>query len=127
MRQKIIGVFSCGFEDIELVLREGNGGEFFNAPGHGEIPSIKIGADVQEWKEVVSCLLHESMEFTMNRLKCRWDCSYDLGKDHSSYLFVLDHPTFSDCCARVADFLALSLPPLAREWPKFNKSAGVKK
>ena len=121
MRQKIIGVFPCGFEDVELVLRSGNGAEFYNCPGRGEIARIKIGADVKEWRDVVSALVHEATEYTMNRLRCRFDRSYDMGNDASSYLFVLDHPTFSDCCARVATFLVEALPQLSREWDRWRK------
>lgn len=121
MRQKIVGVFSFGFEDCQLVLREGTGGEFYNCPGKGEIPRIKIGADVKEWKDIVSVLLHEATEFSMNRLRCRYNRDYDMGFDHAGYMFILDHPTFSDCCARVGEFISLSLPTLAREWEKFKK------
>ena len=121
MRQKIIGIFSLGFEDCELVLREGTGGEFYNCPGKGEIPRVKIGADVKEWRDLVAVLLHEAMEFALNRLRCRYSCSYDFGNDAGGYIFVLDHPQFSDCCARAAEFLALSLPVLAKEWPKFQR------
>jgi len=121
MRQKIIGVFPIGFEDVELVLRDGNGGEFFNCPEPGKCPRIKIGADVKEWKDIVAVLVHEAMEFRMNRCRARFDPSYDVGKDHGSYLFVMDHQIFSDCCAQVGELLVCSLPALAVAWKKWKK------
>ena len=47
MTQVIVGVYTMGYEDVEIVLREGTGGEFYNCPGKGQIPRIKIGADVE--------------------------------------------------------------------------------
>ncbi len=127
MKQKIIGVFSIGFEDIQLVLREGTGGEFFNWPGEGEIPRIKIGADYDKWKDVVAALLHEAAEFAMNRLRCRLNRDYDMGGDHSGYVFMMSHPEFSDVCARVADFLAASLWQLHKEWKAWKRQPKEKK
>lgn len=121
MRQKIVGVFSIGFEDCQLVLREGTGAEFYNCPGVGECPRIKVGADVKLWREVVANVLHEAMECYFNRLRCRYDCSYDLAQDHAGYLFVASHPEFSDACARVGAFLSEALPALRSEWKKWPR------
>lgn len=121
MRQKVVGIFSTGFEDCQLVLREGVGGEFYNCPGVGECPRIKVGADVEEWREVVSSVLHEVTEFCLHRLRCRYDCTYDLARDHAGYLFVADHPMFSDVCARSAWFLVESLPALKAEWEGWKR------
>ena len=120
MKQKIIGIYSMGYEDVEIVLREGDGGEFYNCPGKGQIPRIKIGADVEQWKDVVSTFLHEAFEFTFNRLGCRYDDSYYLSKDHSSYLFVATHVKFSDACARVGEGVAVALPDLCTAWEKWK-------
>ena len=51
MKQIIVGIYSVGFEDVEIVLREGTGGEFFNCPEKGHCPRIKIGADVSNWTD----------------------------------------------------------------------------
>ena len=120
MNQKIVGVYSLGFEDIELVLREGTGGEFYNCPGKGQIPRIKIGADVNQWKEIVSVFLHEAFEFTYNRLGCRYSDSYDMGNDSASYLFIASHIKFSDACARVGEGVATALPDLSIAWKKWK-------
>ena len=121
MIQRVIGTYSFGFEDCQLVLRNGTGGEFYNCPGRGEVPRIKIGADEKEWKDVVGVLLHEAMEFSMNRLGCRYEDSYDLGRDMSAYLFVMRHQTFSDCCARAGDFVSSCLPDLSAAWSKWRR------
>lgn len=121
LKQVIVGVYSFGYEDIELVLREGDGGEFYNCPGKGEIPRIKIGADSKQWRDILSIFLHEAFEFTFNRLGCRYSDSYDMGNDSASYLFVASHIKFSDACARVGEGIATALPDLSRAWVKWQK------
>ena len=125
MKQKIIGVYYFGNEQIELVLREGTGGEFYATPEKGHIPRIKVGAD-KEWQQVVSALVHEAFEFAALRNRGRYDPCGDFSNDHSSYLFVMTHPIFSDCCARVAELLTSAVPVLAHEWNAWKKDSKKK-
>ena len=126
MKQKIVGVFSIGFEDCQLVLREGTGGEFYNCPGVGECPRIKIGADIKDWKDVVAVVMHEALELEMNRLRCRYDCSYDMAQDHARYLFVATHPQFSDAVARASYFIAECHNSLQASWISWHRAASKK-
>lgn len=121
MRQKIVGVFRLGDEFCELVLREGTGGEFYFTPGDGHVPRIEIGGDYDSWGRVVNCLVHESVEFSLARLKCRFLSQDDNGDDAHGYLFVASHPDFSDACARAAIFITDALPPLATKWKGWKK------
>lgn len=125
VKQKIIGVYELGVHQVQLVLREGSGGEFYFKPEAGALPRIKVGADV-DWKGTVSALLHESFEFSMTVSHCRFNPAPDYGMDHSSYLFVMTHPMFSDIAARTAEFMALSLPDLSRAYNAFRKRSGKK-
>lgn len=127
MKQIVVGIYSLGYEAIELVIREGNGGEFYNRPGKGQVPRIKIGADVDAWKDVVSVFLHECFEFIFNRLQCRYEKSYDMGADASGYLYVATHPQFSDVCARVGEGVATALPDLSKAWKKWGTGGARKK
>lgn len=120
MRQKIVGVYELGYEQVQLVIREGTGGEFWFLPETGKVPRMKIGADA-EWKAVVAALLHESFELAMCRKGVRWLPDPNLGNDHASYLFVLTHPQFSDACAMASEYLVASLPDLAKAWRKWKK------
>lgn len=122
MRQKVVGVYECGWEQIEVVLREGTGGEFWFLPKKGSVPRIKVGAD-QEWRYVVSGLVHEVMEFQLSRLRCRYESPDDLGRDHSSYIFVYNHNQHSDCAACLADFLVRCLPDMSGAWKKWRKKS----
>ncbi len=123
MKQRLIGVFRLGHEQIEVFAREGIGGEFYTCPEDGKLPRIKVGFDLC-WKDVVSVLHHEAMEFAMMRLECRFNPGSDFARDHSSYLFVMTHPQFSEAAARTAWFLADSLPRMGqvfRVWCKNRK------
>ena len=122
MKQKIIGTFYMGHTEVELVLREGDGGEFYAAPERGKIPRIKVGADYKEWRKVVQVLLHEAMELVMEDMYLRYNCSKETAGDHASYMFMFNHsPQFTEICARVGDFLTDALPALATEWKKWKK------
>ncbi len=120
MKQKIVGTYKIGGEYCELVLRDGDGGEFYSLPEHGHVPRIKVGADYQDWDRIVSVLLHETMEFSLARIKCRFYPEDDFGGDTHAYIFIMSHPDFSDACARTAEFMTCALPDLARAWKKWK-------
>ncbi len=123
MKQKVVGQYYIGYEFVEIVLRKGDGGEFWVTPERGHIPRIKIGADVKHWKDIVVVLLHEATELVLCRLKCRYTCKDDMGSSHSSYLFSLDHGQFCDTMARIGDLITDCLLPLHKEWKKWKKKA----
>jgi hypothetical protein len=122
MKQKVVGHYSLGHEDVEVVLREGTGGEFWCVPEDGHIARIKIGADYTDWSSIISVLLHEAFELVYERLQCRFDPTDDMGSDHSSYLFVASHTKFLDACSKVAMLLSECLPDLSEAWRVWNKS-----
>lgn len=121
MKQKIVGVYRCGPEDVQLVLREGDGGSFFTVPEKGHICRIKVGADEGRWPMVVTTLMHEAMELTMMRAGCRYTPSPDFGEDNGSYTFVMTHTQFSEASARAAMFVAAAMPDLRKAWKKWRK------
>ena len=121
MKQEIVGIYEIGLDQIQLVIREGTGGEFYFVPEKGALGRIKVGAD-NSWHQVVSALMHEAFEMQMTRSHCRFDPAPDYGRDHSSYLFVMNHPMFSDITARVAAFMADSMPDLSRACSKWRKT-----
>ncbi len=121
MKQKIIGVYPMGLAQVELVLREGNGGEFYTFPEKGKVARIKVGADQKQWRDVVGVLLHEAFEFTAMQLALRYAPAPDLSRDNGNYLFVMTHTQFSDVSARAGEFISCCLPDLARAWDKWPK------
>ena len=127
MKQAIVGTYEFGYENVQLVLREGIGGEFYVLPGDINYPRIKIGADQAHWKALVTVLLHETMEFAYTRIGARYAPSEELGRDHAAYFFILTHPQLSESCGRAADFLANCLPDLDQAWRQWNRSQNKKK
>jgi len=120
VKQKIIGVFDIGYENVQLVLREGTGGEFHLYP-EKTVARIKVGAEQESWKKLVAVLHHEVFEFALTRANCRYLCREDISGDHSAYKFFFDHPTFSEVCAKASEFIVEALPLLEKEWKKWAK------
>jgi len=123
MKQKIVGIYECGHEQIQLVLREGLGGEFFSCPEKGSLPRIKVGAYGKlEWGQVVAALLHEVFEWSMFRQDHRYNPDNRVGvKSHADYLFVMNHEQFQNCSAKSAEFLTGCLPDLEIAWKKWHR------
>jgi hypothetical protein len=123
MKQKRIGFYRIGYVDIEIILREGIGGEYYLSPGIkcGNVPRIRIGADYENWYEIVNVLLHEITEYLYDRIQCRYCAVDNLSDSHEQYLFVFNHAQFSDCQFKIANFLSFVLPDLEKIWNKWGK------
>ena len=111
-----------GYEQVQLILREGTGGDFWYMPEKGSLPRMKIGADYNTWREVVACLIHETQEMLLDRNNLRFNPTHTISpRDHAAYIFIMTHPQFHDVCAKTADFIAVCLPDLKRAWGKWRK------
>lgn len=82
---------------------------------------MKLGAD-GDWKDMINKLLHESMEFFMEKIQCRFYPCNDLAHNSAAYVFVMNHQQFADCCAKAGELLSTSLPDLATAWKAWNKA-----
>ena len=127
MRQTIVGTYHIGDVSVQLVLREGNGGDFYFQPGDIPYPRIKIGADVDNWRNVVTTLIHEAEEYVIASLCCRMSPDDEFGRDAASYVFWLRHEQFSDVCARTGMLVAECLPDVATAWKKWDKERKKRK
>ena len=121
MKQEIIGTYYCGDWQIELVLREGVGGEFWFSPEKGKIPRMKIGADHREWKSMVDVFLHEVMEFVMVTMRLRYEHDRCRAQDNSAYTFIMTHEEFAEAVALAADYMVRSVDDLKKAWEKWHK------
>ena len=119
MKQKIVGSYPAGYESVELILREGWGGDVYFIE-EGGIARIKLGGD-QDWEACFTALLHEVFELVFDRLKCRFAPCNDMSRSTSVYLFVADHVTFSDVCAKSAEFVDACLPDLKKAYKLWNR------
>ena len=123
MKQRTVGTYVCGFHYVDIVLRDGDGAEYYALPKKGRPVRIKIGADVS-WQDVVRSFLHEALEMCLDYLHDRYTPSQDMGRDHGQYLFVFNHADFSDACGSVAELAVQALPDLAtalKQWKKDSK------
>jgi hypothetical protein len=123
VKQAIVGTYEMGYERVQLVLREGKGGEFYHLPGDIDCPRIKIGADHSEWWKILTALFHEAAEFAASRIGCRYSAADEIVGDMHTYLFVMTHPQFSEIHGMVADFVARCWEDLSKEWQNWKKEA----
>lgn len=121
MKQKVIGTYYIGRDEVELVLREGHGGEFYISPEKGKIPRIKVGAEYKEWRSIVDIVLHESLEYVMDKMYLRYEATHLSTRDMAGYSFIFNHCQLSEICARVSDFMTEALPALEKEWKKWER------
>jgi len=122
MKQKVIGIYEAGYYQIELILREGTGGEYYLIPEKGKCPRIKVGADYINWVEVVSALLHEVEEFLIDRMQCRYSPFDNLSNTLDEFTFLLNHSQFSDVCVKTAEYISKALPDLSKAWNEWKKN-----
>jgi hypothetical protein len=121
MWQKIVGSYDSGLLNIQVVAREGKGGEFFANPEKGCIPRIKVGVDYKEWGYCVDVLVHECMELFLTLQGKRYSKAPDLAYDDSEYLFSFTHGDLSACARLCSAILVQCLPDLADVYKKRNK------
>jgi hypothetical protein len=121
MKQKIVGVYRAGSDQVQLVIREGTGGEFYTIPEKGSIARIRVGVDYDEWGQCVSVLLHEIGEFIRTKTGNRLIID-NFSSDTGDYIFHYTHAEFSDICTREGMFLVEALPDLADAWKEWKKN-----
>ena len=125
MRQKVVGLYQLGWDEVQIVLREGTGAEFFTCPGDGKCPCIKVGVgkkgQPESWPTVVSAMLHEAMELSLVRLDTRFAHSERAVSCDHDFVFVHTHGQFSEACGRAGECLAACLPDLAKVYNAWHK------
>lgn len=126
MKQIIIGEYTLALLQVQVVLREETGGEFYTSPVNGACPRIKIGAEYELWPDVVGVLTHEVMELFFAIRGGRYAPSNGLVNGSDRYLFVCDHNLFSEACGATGKFLAQCLPDVSRAWEKWPTRKGAK-
>lgn len=121
MKQVVVGIYEMGYIQVELVLREDTGGEFYRMPEKGKVSRIKIGADYDDFKEVINCLFHEALELCLDNWHSRYTPDRVLGNSHEQYLFVFDHHKFTDICYCTAEFVTACWSDLQKEWLNWRR------
>lgn len=120
---KSLGVYEMGYNRVEIEYdAKENGGSFTLLPkGDRRVSVISVGLKHNRWQNVLDVLLHEAMELALYRANARFDPSQNVTGDHSKYLFCCNHPTFSDCCAVVAELITGCQRDLFKVWKASQK------
>lgn len=112
MWQKRIGYYDGGICCVELVAREGTGGEFWTRPGKGCVPRVKIGFDYEDFGDVADILFHELMEYTLTARGHRYTESPELSGDMGCFEFVFNHTELSECARIMSGVIIEALPAM---------------
>lgn len=105
MKQVKVGSYRLGNEYVDLYLREGWGADIYFLPEKGRTARIKVGASEGKFKAVLCSLVHELVEFSLDRKSLQ-------------YVFVMRHSVrgtqrlqqgprdeMSDVTAKVGEFI----------------------
>lgn len=123
--QKTLGSFMLGTESVNLVARDGTGGELYTAPEAGHPARIKIGLD-DSWDSVCGTLLHEAMEFVMIRMELSYRPTTDWSGDNGASTFIMTHTQFSEAIQRVGSYATKAVPALSAEYRAWQRRAKKK-
>jgi hypothetical protein len=121
MRQVIVGNYYMGPESVQLVLREGFGGDFYPTPERGNIPRIKLGADQANWQALFNNLCHEAFEASLLRINCRFFAENNRANATDDCMFIANHQQLGETCARAGEFINTCKGDLNKAWNKWRK------
>lgn len=117
MKPKLVGQYILGWDHVEIVFRNGMGGEFYLRPSNKHIKRISIGYEA-EWGEVVAVFLHELFELTLETMGFRYLPSNNINKSHDDYAFFLTHIQFTEVVERCSECFLSAEKNLKSEWKK---------
>ena len=124
-REVEVGIFELGYDNVRLFIMPGRSGNFSFTPDK-QIPTIKLGGAYVKWQDFYAVALHEVMEFTLTREGHRYVGTQDLSCASEAYKFMFTHAQFSDCCAKAAEFLAISYKDLRLAWIRYKIEHHIK-
>lgn len=123
--QVLVGTYMLGSIAVDLfaVFKPG-GGSFYTcpeAPSKRQPPRIKVSVADEDWRECLSILMHEALEFAYAIDNLRFVSCGDRANDAANYVFAFTHAQFSQACACATSFLTPAIPALAAVWARQHK------
>lgn len=120
MKQIIVGTYKFGYGKVQVVLTEGTRNSFYLISNDVECPKILIGADIDNYDEILVAFLHECNELALAKLNCRYYPEENVSRDIYAYHFFMDHVKFSDMNAMTAEILAVIWNDLFKCWKEWK-------
>lgn len=117
-----LGKIEFGHEMVQLLVdHDLPGGWYKIFPVEHELAVICIGLATRDWKDITTVLIHEAMEFALERRFCKFKGSTEIARDSGGCIFVFDHAQFTDACARAGEFVATATPLVQTEFRRMKK------
>lgn len=70
------------------------------------------------WSQTVAIAMHEILEMACAHNNVRWLPDFAMGNSGDSYMFIMNHPQFTEVVAQAADCLAAVLPEIGKQYNK---------
>lgn len=105
MKDKLIGTYVLGGENIRLYLIDGASCFYNLQPDDKGCGRIRIGYD-NTWHRLIGNLTHEAIECSMRRLDCAYFHQNDKSDDNGNRFFAMDHRQMSEVAAWTGQFIA---------------------
>ena len=116
-----LATVKLGPETVRIYTRTGTGGEGYFRPEDGGTGLITIGLDGGQWSDCLGSLLHELLEWTCDRLRCRLRVTNSWSGNGDDCRFAMTHSEFSEATERVAETMVTLVPLLAEQWKRHAK------
>ena len=125
---KLLGIYEMGYERVEVRYDTGTASSQVTLLPKGKNTMVMtIGVKQGRWYKVLSGLMHEALEISLDRHHSRWVLGVDMSEDTGACLFVCDHATFADAVAVSADLISACQLDLNKAWRASRKKVkGVK-
>lgn len=121
--ERLLGVYEFGYENIEVYAVDDIGGSFSLSSANIKMPNIKVGIDYApgDFHVIVSVFIHEIFELLLARKGCRFEDSTSLNRGHDKYVFLFNHPVFTEVCTCASESLFCVLNELKKVGDEYNK------
>lgn len=124
MKPILVGFFHLGRTPVRLLLDQSmaGSGSFNMNPDDGGTSEIRVSlTDSLGFEYTMAVLMHESMEFCLANMGCRYcACSAMNNGNSSDWMFVMDHQLFDRAVVDSTRFLLDCIEPLRKAAKKIK-------
>ena len=127
MKEVYVGTYEMGAHPVRLYVASGTGAHTEFMPKDKLSMTMTIGMNHKHWRHVLGSLLHEAQESGMYNLGLSYQNYGWLNNQTSSFMFMMTHEQFEECCCRAADLISncqVDLHAAWQKWQKHNKKGG---
>ena len=123
MKPRLICVAKLSQENVRVFEKPGcedGSAAYCFAPSDGGSDAIYLSLKNRTWSDVVSQLMHESMESQMHRLGFGYESSQTPRYESGGFMFMFDHKRFSEMTDWSAVFICRCMDEVKKAFDRVN-------